>query len=100
MFRRAPTNTCFETIFSKHRNTKDMSFDVFEEIHVVLASANTKLFSNVFKEMHMADLNNDIRKDILCCLFDSRIVITGDRDERVIHVLEFCEELPPSFEAF
>jgi len=45
----------------------------------------------------MADLDDDIGKHIPGCLPDGRIVITGDRDERVVHVPELREELYPGF---
>lgn len=48
----------------------------------------------------MANLHDDIGKDIRSCLFDGRVIITGHRDKWVVHVLELRKELYPRFETF
>lgn len=78
---------------------EDVLFNIFEEAYIVLVCAHFELLPNVLQKMHMADLYNDIRKDIDCCLLDCRIIITCHRDKGVIHVLELYEELYPWFEA-
>ena len=87
MLRGTPPDACFKTIFSECLNTEDMCFDVSEETHVVLTCTHSERFSDVFKKMHMADLDNGIWKDINGCLFDRRVVITRYRDQRVVHII-------------
>jgi len=73
--------------------------DVVEEGDVVLVGSYSQLLPDVFQEVDMTDLHDDTRKDVLCRLFDCGIVIAGERDERVVHVFQFREELLPGFEA-
>jgi hypothetical protein len=96
---RAPPDTGFETILSEHGNTKNVCLNIFEEAHVIFACSDFELLADVFEEMDMADLDNDIGEDILCSLLDSWIVITGNRDEWIVHVLQLRKELHPCFEA-
>ena len=76
-----------------------MLLDVAEEGDVVFVRSDFELFSDVLQKVYVTDLYDDIGKDILCRLLDRRVVITGHRDERVVHVLELREELLPCFEA-
>lgn len=99
VLRAAPPNASFESIFTEHRNIENVFLNVFEECYVVFNGAHSKLFPDVLEEVHMADLYDDIGEDILCRLFDCRIIITCHGNKRVIHILEFREELHPSFEA-
>ena len=48
----------------------------------------------------MAELDQNIWEDVLCGHPDRRVIITGDRHERVVHVLKLREVLYPCFEAF
>ena len=99
VLRRTPADTGFQFVFAKHRDTKDVCLDVFEETDIILTGAHSELFSDVFEKVYMANLYDDVWKNILCCLCNCRVIITRNRDKRVVHVLEFREELLPSFEA-
>ena len=97
MFRRTPPDAGFESVFPEHGNIENMFLDIVEEAYVVLVRAYPECFSDVLQEVYMADLYDDIREDVLCCLRNCRVVIASHRDKWVIHVLEFREELLPCF---
>ena len=78
MLRRTPADTCFQPIFTKHWHVEDMCFDVFEEADIVFTRSYFELFSDVLKEVDMTNLYHDVVEDVLCRLFDRRIVITRE----------------------
>ena len=97
---RTPANTSFEFVFTKHRNTEDMRFNVLKEGDIVFDCTNSQLLADVFQEVDMTDLYNDMREDIRSCLLDCWVVITCYRDQWVIHVPKLREELLPCLKAF
>lgn len=93
MTRRAPTNSRFHTILSKVFDLEDMLFDVGEETSVGFLAPDFQCSSDVLQEMNMADLNNHSGEHIPCPHGNGVILVTGHAPQRIIHVLEFREEL-------
>ncbi len=96
----APSDACFQTILSKHRDVEDVLLHFCKETHVVLVRAYPQLSSDVFKEMNMADLHDAARKHVLCRHSDCIVLITRDAPEWIASILEFCEELNESLKIF
>jgi len=99
MLRRSPANVTFEVGFPENRNMEDVFLNIFEEWLICFVTAHPKRLSDVLKEMNMAYLDDDVGKDVLCSLFDCRVIIAGHGYERVVCILEPREELHPPPEA-
>ena len=97
MLRRSPPDASLEALLTEEGDAEDMFFDVFEETVVVLAGSDPQVTANVFEEMDMAELDEDIGEDVPGCHANGFMVIAGDRDERVIYVLQLREVLHPGF---
>ena len=96
---RSPANMTFEVLFPENRKTEDMLLDVCHEALVRVVTAHLQLPPDVLEEVHMAELWQDIGKDVLCGHSDGLTVITGHGDEWVVHILQLREELYPPLEA-
>lgn len=99
MLWRPPPDVALKIVLPKDRNPEDMLFDITEEALVVLVTPDPEIVPDVLEEMDMAELREDIGEDVFRSHFDGFIVVTGDRDERVIRILEFREVLHPCLEA-
>lgn len=94
----SPSNMPLQARLSQNRNMKDMFLEVSDEIPEGFVAAHFEFFPDVFEKVNVACLCYYIGEDIFCCLSDGGVVITRDRDQWVIRVLEFDEELHPPLE--
>lgn len=95
--RRTPSDVALKTLFPKNGDTKNMFFDIPKEVLIIFVGPDTKILPDVLEKMDMAELGEYIRKNVSGRHADCLVIIAGDGDERVIRILEFCEELHPCF---
>ena len=70
-----------------------MPLDVSEETSVSFLASGLERPPDILQEMHVADLDDAARKDILCRHPNGLVLVASDAAERIVHVLELREEL-------
>lgn len=90
---RSPTNSGFQSIFAEKLYGKDVLLEISEEWLVPFFTSDLQCPANVLEKMHMADLDDATREDVLSCHADRIVLVAGHGAQRITRVLEFGEEL-------
>ena len=91
--RSAPSDVPFQIRLAEERESKDLLLKIIHESSVGLFASDLEGSSDVFKKVHMAQLNDALWVHIFCCHADGFIVITDEGEQFIARVFEFHEEL-------
>ena len=89
----SPADVPLEIRLAKVRQIEDFRFQILHERSVGFITSHLERLSDIFQEVHMAELNNHLRVDCSGCHANRFIVIADESKELVAGVLELREEL-------
>ena len=91
--RRSPADVPFEICLTEVGKVEDLPFEIFHKCSVGFVASHLERSSDVFEEVHMAELDYNPGVDCFRRHTDGFIVVADESKELIAGVLQFREEL-------